>query len=126
MTLLLARSSMLRPRRRLGKYRIEKLIGEGGFATVYQARDTIEGISVALKVFRPSMSDSHTLELFKQEVRLNARLDHPNILPIKDANVIDDQFVIVSRLGACTLADRMVNRMSPRKALEYGEQILAC
>ena len=116
---------MLRTRGRLGKYRIEKVIGEGGFATVYRARDTIQGIQVALKVFRVAMSDSSMLELFRQEVRLNARLDHPNILPIKDANLIDGHFVIVSRLGEGTLADRMTSRMGLRTVLDYAEQMLA-
>ncbi|MHC4898990.1 MAG: protein kinase domain-containing protein [Planctomycetota bacterium] len=125
MTSLLAGGSLLRARKRLGKYRIERLIGQGGFASVYQARDTIEGILVALKIFKIGMTDSHTLQLFRQEVRLNSRLDHPNILPIKDANVIDGHFVIVSRLGDCTLADRMTSRMAVRTVLDYGEQILA-
>jgi serine/threonine protein kinase len=124
MTSLLARRPMPRARKRLGKYRIEKLLGHGGFASVYQARDTIEGILVALKIFRIGMADSGTMQLFRQEVRLNARLDHPNILPIKDANIIDGHLVIVSKLGECTLADRMTSRMALRTALDYSEQIL--
>ena len=42
--------SKLRVRQKLGKYRIERRLGEGGFASVYQAMDTIQGIRVALKV----------------------------------------------------------------------------
>ena len=41
---------MLKVRQKFGKYVIERKLGEGGFATVYQARDTIEGIRVALKM----------------------------------------------------------------------------
>ncbi|RLT16616.1 MAG: serine/threonine protein kinase, partial [Planctomycetota bacterium] len=40
---------MLRARSRIGKYRIEKKLAQGGFATVYHAWDTIEGVHVALK-----------------------------------------------------------------------------
>ncbi|MEZ4371959.1 MAG: hypothetical protein R3B07_14090 [Polyangiaceae bacterium] len=39
----------LRSRQRLGKYRIERQLAEGGFATVYRAMDTVEGIRVALR-----------------------------------------------------------------------------
>jgi len=41
---------MFKPRQKLGKYRIERRLAEGGFAVVYQAADTIEGIRVALKI----------------------------------------------------------------------------
>jgi serine/threonine-protein kinase len=41
---------MLKAKQKLGKYIIERKLGEGGFAVVYQARDTIEGIRVALKI----------------------------------------------------------------------------
>ena len=41
---------MFKTRQRFGKYIIERRLGEGGFAVVYQARDTIEGIRVALKI----------------------------------------------------------------------------
>ena len=42
---------MLKARDRLDKYRIEARLAEGGYATVYRAYDTIEGIRVAHKVF---------------------------------------------------------------------------
>ena len=39
----------------LGKYRIESKLGDGGFATVYRAFDTLEGIRIALKVPYPHL-----------------------------------------------------------------------
>ena len=44
----MAKALPLRRGQRLGKYRIERKIGDGGFATVYEATDTIEGVRVAL------------------------------------------------------------------------------
>lgn len=115
---------MLRARQRLGKYRIEKKIGEGGYAVVYRAYDTIEGIAVALKVPHAHLLDEENLRDIRREVRISAKLDHPNILPVKNASFIGKQFVIVYPLGERTLADRMRSRMSTRTALDYTEQIL--
>ncbi len=115
---------MLRTRQRLGKYRIEKRLGVGGFAVVYQAMDTIEGVRVAIKVPHETIVNEEILRDFRNEARVTAQLDHPNILPIKDASFIDDQFVIVSRLGEKTLDDRLRRRMSLETAMDYAEQML--
>ncbi|MBC8877286.1 MAG: serine/threonine protein kinase [Planctomycetes bacterium] len=117
-------STVFRVRQRVGKYRIERRLGEGGFAIVYQAMDTIEGLRVALKVPHPKLISDDVLKDFRHEVRLTAKLDHPNILPLKDANFIDDQFVIVFYLGEKPLSERMRHRMSLNTALDYSEQIL--
>lgn len=114
----------LRTRQRFGKYVIERRIGEGGFATVYQARDTIEGIHVALKIPHTHLMDRDSLEMFRQEVRLAAALDHPNILPLKYADYIEGQFVIVTALGNETLDDRLGRRLSTALALDFAEQLL--
>ncbi|MEO0529535.1 MAG: hypothetical protein AAF266_03055 [Planctomycetota bacterium] len=47
----------LRRGARFGKYRIEKRLGEGAFAVVYQALDTLEGLRVALKVPHAAVLD---------------------------------------------------------------------
>ncbi len=109
----------------LGKYRIEKLIASGGFAKVYSAIDTIEGTRVALKIPHEHYVDAELMDAFKQEVRLLARLDHPNILVLKDANVVDGQLVIATRLGRETLHDRLTRRMSVPTALGFAEQMIA-
>jgi len=115
----------LRARQSFGKYKIGKLIATGGFGRVYSATDTIEGIQVALKVPYDEYVDSEMLELFRQEARLVARLDHPNILPVKNAEFIDERFVIATRLGVETLESRLARRMSVEKALNYFEQMIA-
>jgi len=114
----------LRTRQRLGKYRIQRLLGEGGFAVVYQAMDTIEGIKVALKILHATHVSDEVLRSFRNEVRMTSRLNHPNILPIKDASFIDDRFVVVFPLGERTLDDRLRSRMSIETAVAFGEQIL--
>lgn len=115
---------MFKARQRLGKYRIERKIAEGGFATVYQALDTIEGIRVAIKAPHPGYVTKQILSDFRREVRLVARLDHPHILSLKDASFIDDQFVIVYPLAEKTLADRLRSRMSIKTILSLTEQML--
>lgn len=115
---------LLKTRQKLGKYRIEKRLSEGGFATVYQAFDTIEGQRVALKIPHSQQIDEGMLKEFRHEVRLAARLDHPNILPLKDASIIDDYFVISLPLGERTLSDRLQKRISLKTALELTDQML--
>ncbi len=118
-------SNILRVRQRLGKYRIERRIAQGGFANVYQALDTIEGVRVALKMPHHFNVTANMLDTFQREARLVAKLDHPNILPLKDASFIDGRFVITSRLGEKTLADRLRKRVSFKTALDLIEQMIA-
>lgn len=118
------RATVFKVRQKLGKYRIERRIADGGFAAVYEATDTIEGIRVALKVPHPTSVNAAMLDYFRREVRLIAKLDHPNILTLKDANFIDGHFVIAFPLGERTLADRLRKRVSTAKAIDYSSQLL--
>ncbi|MFT5291598.1 MAG: serine/threonine protein kinase [Planctomycetota bacterium] len=114
-----------RARQRLGKYRIEAHIAQGGFAEIYRAYDTIEGIQVALKIPQDAEVTPAVLEDFEREVRLTAKLDHPNVLPVKDASYIDGTFTIVSPLGTGTLQERLRTRLSNARSIDYLEQVLA-
>ena len=67
----------------LGKYRIEELIGSGGFAWVYKAFDPELEIHVALKVLKPQFAGDPTFEeRFRREAATAAKLRHPNIIKI--------------------------------------------
>jgi serine/threonine-protein kinase len=116
--------SAIKPKAKLGKYRIERKLGEGGFAAVYRALDTIEGIRVALKIPYPHLVTDETLDDFRREVRLAAQLKHPNILPLKNAEFINDHFVVAFPLGDRTLADRLQSRLSLATALNFAGQML--
>jgi serine/threonine protein kinase/tetratricopeptide (TPR) repeat protein len=67
------------------RYAIEQLIGSGGAAHVYLARDQHHGRDVALKVLRPEIAAVLGAERFLREIRIAARLNHPHILPLHDA-----------------------------------------
>src|ERR1700674_2533720 len=72
-----------------GHYEIEREIGQGAFATVYLARDLKHERKVALKVLNADPT-SETGELrFIREIRVLARLQHPNILPLHDSGHVD-------------------------------------
>ncbi|MEX1025713.1 MAG: serine/threonine-protein kinase [Planctomycetota bacterium] len=115
----------LKRRQRFGQYRIEARLATGAFAEVYRAYDTVEGIQVALKMPHAEHVDAETLTLFRREVRLVAKLDHPNILPIKTAGMIDGRFVIVTALAEENLAERMTRRIARKTVLGYIDQLLA-
>lgn len=114
----------MKARQVFGKYRILRCISTGGFATVYAAVDRIEGTRVAIKVPHPTVMDEDGLKLFRREIRLTGELDHPNILPLKTADFIDDKLVIVTRLGEHSLQDRLRYRISLEKILDYSGQML--
>ncbi len=116
---------MLKARQKLGKYRIERRISNGPVAAVYEARDTIQDLSVALKVPHQNGMDDYYLVDFKREARLAPKLEHPNIMPIRDASFIEGRFVISMPLGERSLAQRMRCRLSTETALNLTEQALA-
>ncbi|MFO0977321.1 MAG: serine/threonine-protein kinase [Planctomycetaceae bacterium] len=117
-------SGELKIRQKLGKYRIERKLGSGGFASVYQAMDTVQGIRVAIKVPHAQYTTEAVLTEFRKEIRTTAPLEHDNILPIKDASIIEDRLVVVFPLGDETLQQRMTRRISLESAFEIAEQIL--
>ncbi len=111
-------------KRRLGKYRVVKRLAQGGFATVYEAADTVEGVHVALKVPRADWMTPSAMRLFRKEVRLHAGLDHPAILQLKTADVIDGRLVIAYPLGVESLGERIRRRMGVETFTTLAEQML--
>lgn len=69
--------------RTLGRFRIESLVGSGGFAWVYKGYDPELDIPVALKVLKPQFAGDDTFESrFRREASIAAKLRHPNIIRI--------------------------------------------
>ena len=74
---------------RIGPYRLEKLIGEGGMGEVYLARrdDDHFDKKVALKRVRPGFRNRHLLARFRVERQILAQLTHPNITQLLDGGL---------------------------------------
>jgi serine/threonine protein kinase/formylglycine-generating enzyme required for sulfatase activity len=71
--------------REIGRYRVEKILGQGGFGLVYLARDEQLQRLVAIKVPHPRLvSRPKDAEAYLTEARTVANLDHPNIVPVFD------------------------------------------
>jgi len=72
-----------------GRYEIGREIGQGAFATVYLAKDAKHERQVALKVLHADSTSETGEQRFVREIRLLARLQHPNILPLHDSGHVD-------------------------------------
>ena len=69
------------------RYRIERVLGEGGMSVVYLASDEqVVGEVFAIKVLKGTF-DADALELLRQEVRKTRKLSHPNIVDVHSVNV---------------------------------------
>ena len=80
----------------IGKYKIIRLIGEGGMASVYEAQHEMLGTKVAVKVLNPLLSGNAQIkERFRNEAKLMASLDHANITRVLDFDEQPQQLSIV-------------------------------
>ena len=70
-------------------YKVERILGEGGMATVYLAQDLKHRRKVAVKVMRPELAATLGAERFLREVEIAAQLSHPHILPVYDSGNAD-------------------------------------
>ena len=67
------------------RYRIERVLGEGGMATVYLAEDLKHRRKVAVKVMRPELAATLGASRFLREIEIATQLSHPHILPVYDS-----------------------------------------
>ena len=106
----------------IGRYRIEKVLGEGGFGLVYLAHDDQLERCVAIKVpQRRRISRPEDAEAYLTEARVVAKLDHPHIVPVHDVGSTEDFpcFVVSKFIEGSTLAQRISdNRPSFGEAAE--------
>jgi predicted Ser/Thr protein kinase len=102
---------------RLGQYEIVERLGGGGMAVVYRAVQQPLGREVALKALSSELfQDDGFVKRFETEAKTLAKLDHPNILPIYDFEVIDGSaFLTMPLIRGGTLRD-ILNR-GPMDAL---------
>jgi len=103
-----------------GRYDVDREIGHGGMARVYLAHDRQHDRDVALKVLRPELAATLGIERFLREIRIEARLQHPHILPLYDSGAADGLlYYVMPYVEGETLRDRIRRE----KQLPIGEAV---
>ena len=70
--------------RKIGPYRLERQIGEGGMANIYLARHDLLKRPCAIKLLKPARASDEMVARFEREVQLASELSHPNVVEIFD------------------------------------------
>src|SRR3984957_11126547 len=101
---------------KLGTYRIEAPLGQGGMGEVFRAIDTRLGREVAIKVSQERFTDR-----FEREARAIAALNHPNICTLHD---VGPNYLVMELVRGDTLAARLTRgRLPMEQTIQYGTQI---
>ncbi len=110
----------------LGKYRIDALIGTGGFAWVYKAFDPELEIPVALKVLKPQFGgDADFVTRFKREASVAAKLRHPNIVKIYTIGREGDAVYFAMDYLPTGLADKLetMDHLAQEAVIQIGMDV---
>jgi hypothetical protein len=116
----------LSPGIKLGRYEILSVLGAGGMAEVYQARDGQLGRNVAIKVVNESLAGSpELLRRFEQEARIAGSLNHPHIVAVYDFGTHEGApYVVTELLEGESLRRRLDRGRIPlATALDWGAQL---
>ena len=116
----------LAPGTLLGPYEVLALLGTGGMAEVYRARDTRLGREVAIKVVSESLGGHGAwLERLQREAQLAGALNHPNVVSLYDVGVHDTRpFFVTELLEGESLRERLHRGPVPiATALEWAGQV---
>ena len=107
------------------RYEVEREIGRGGMAVVYLARDLQLGRQVAIKVIRPELAQALGIERFLREVRIEAALDHPNVVTLFDSGEADGlPYYVMPYVEGESLRKRL--ERENRLSLEETLRITSC
>ena len=86
------------------RYKILEVLGEGGMAFVYKAKDTQLERFVAIKTLKPNYVNQEAfVERFKREAKTAANLNHPNIVQIFDWGIEEEPFFVMEYIEGSTL-----------------------
>lgn len=111
-----------------GRYELLELIGVGGMADIYRARDIQEDRIVAVKILKTEFAGSEEfLRRFRNESKAIALLSHPNIVKIYDVGFTDKvQFIVMEYVDGITLTDYIEQQglLKWRDAVHFTVQVL--
>lgn len=112
-----------------GRYEIQELIGVGGMATVYKAKDIKNNRTVAIKILKDEFSrNSEFIRRFKNESKAIAVLSHPNIVKVYDVSFGDVmQYIVMEYIDGITLKEYIEQQEKSidwKMAVYFTNQIL--
>lgn len=115
-----------------GRFRLGGLLGTGGTASVFRARDEVTGQTVAVKLLHPHLSESDTVrEAFLREGRRTAHVSHPSIVAVVDMGTFHEHGIPIAWIAqqlveGVTLAEhvRTVGPLSAAHAAAVAGDIL--
>ncbi|MFF4988699.1 Stk1 family PASTA domain-containing Ser/Thr kinase [Streptosporangium saharense] len=123
---------MTQPRRLGDRYELDGVVGRGGMAEVYRARDIRLDRIVAIKTLRADLARDHIFQArFRREAQSAASLNHPSIVAVYDTgeDVTDGApvpYIVMEYVDGRTLRDllRADRRLMPERAAELVDGIL--
>jgi serine/threonine-protein kinase len=112
-----------------GRYKLLEVIGDGGMAIVYRAKDLILDRDVAVKVLRSEFNkDEDFIRRFKREAESATSLDHPNIVSIYDVGEDEEiYFIVMEYVQGKTLKQYIKEhgKISVEESLHIMKQIVS-
>lgn len=110
-----------------GRYALEMLVGSGGMADVYRAKDQLLERTVAVKILHQQYeNDTEFIARFQREAKAAARITHPNIVNVFDVGVAEGRhYIVMEYVPGRTLKERIKEEGSvpAAQALEIARQI---
>jgi serine/threonine-protein kinase len=123
---------MTQPRLLGGRYELDGIVGRGGMAEVYRARDLRLDRVVAVKTLREDLARDQTFQArFRREAQSAASLNHPSIVAVYDTGEDNTSmshvpFIVMEFVDGRTIRDlvRDDRRLLPERALEITDGVL--
>jgi serine/threonine protein kinase/tetratricopeptide (TPR) repeat protein len=115
--------------RRIGRYRIVRVLGRGASGVVYEAQQDHPSRRVALKILHAGLASERMIRRFEYEAELLARLNHPGIAQVLDTGTFDDDegprpYIAMELVEGVSLAEfASARRLSVRQRLEMLAQV---
>jgi eukaryotic-like serine/threonine-protein kinase len=113
---------------RVGDYEILDVLGAGGMGKVYKVKNAISERVEAMKIVLPNMAgQQERADRFLREIKLLAKLNHPNIAELRTALTLDDQLVMIMEfVDGVTLSARLKQGPIPiADVCTYADQVLS-